>query len=58
MAAVFPNSRDISEFGENLFKKVNMAVPNRTWDCLSEIPACSGTLSGIDKYDCGFFGKE
>lgn len=59
MAGVFPNSRDIYEFRENLFNKVNMVLPNRRWDYNHpEIPVCSGTIPEINKYDGGFFGER
>ncbi|XP_018574566.1 fatty acid synthase-like, partial [Anoplophora glabripennis] len=56
MAAVFPNCSDIYEFKKKLFNKVNMVASNRKWDFHSEISSCSGTISEINRFDCGFFG--
>ncbi|XP_018577082.1 fatty acid synthase-like isoform X2 [Anoplophora glabripennis] len=53
----FANSRNINEFKDNLFNKVNMLSPNQRWRFEHpEIPPISGTVPDIDKCDTGFFG--
>ncbi|XP_018566978.1 fatty acid synthase-like [Anoplophora glabripennis] len=60
MAGVFPSSSDISEMRENLFNKVDMVAPNTRWGQWSydqqEIPSRCGMISGLHKYDAGYFG--
>ncbi|KAJ8976879.1 hypothetical protein NQ317_001203 [Molorchus minor] len=57
LSGTFPDSKNVHEFRDNLFNKVNMVSPNRRWDYQHpEIPTCSGTLPEVNKYDPGFFG--
>lgn len=59
MAGVFPNSSDIHELCEKLFNKVDLVQPNSRWDSAHlEVPTYMGTISNVDKYDAGFFGKS
>ncbi|CAH1987550.1 unnamed protein product [Acanthoscelides obtectus] len=59
LSGAFPMSKNVYEFRDNLFQKVNMVLPNRRWTFNHpEIPDCSGTLPEINRYDAGFFGTH
>nr|CAI5836391.1 unnamed protein product [Callosobruchus analis] len=57
LSGAYPMSKDIYEFQDNLFNKVNMVSPNSRWTYKHpEVPPRSGQVPVINKYDAGFFG--
>ncbi|KAK9884287.1 hypothetical protein WA026_005239 [Henosepilachna vigintioctopunctata] len=58
MAGVFPNSRNIHEFRDNLMNKIDMVDGDcRRWEPTHpEIPQRTGKIYDIEKFDAGFFG--
>ncbi|KAK9884290.1 hypothetical protein WA026_005242 [Henosepilachna vigintioctopunctata] len=58
MAGVFPNSRNIHEFRDNLLNKIDMVDGDcRRWEPTHpEIPQRTGKIYDIEKFDAGFFG--
>ncbi|XP_018569755.1 fatty acid synthase-like [Anoplophora glabripennis] len=57
ISGTFANSKNVQEFGDNLFNKINMVAPNMRWDFdHPEMPPNSGHVADVNKYDSGFFG--
>ncbi|GJQ79759.1 hypothetical protein Trydic_g23235 [Trypoxylus dichotomus] len=59
IAGKFPDSRNVYDFRDNLFNKVDLVSgDNRRWKPIHpEIPQRTGKLFDIHKFDAGFFGK-
>ncbi|KAG5678935.1 hypothetical protein PVAND_008554 [Polypedilum vanderplanki] len=57
IAGRFPKSRNLKEFSENLFKKVDMTDDSEVlWKhILENIPKRSGKITDLDKFDAKFF---
>jgi fatty acid synthase, animal type len=53
----FPNSRNLKEFADNLYNKVDMVDSGeQKWKNFHpEVPKRTGKLSGLDKFDATFF---
>ncbi|XP_030748269.1 fatty acid synthase-like [Sitophilus oryzae] len=58
LSGKYPESRNVYEFRDNLFNKVDMVTDdNRRWNPTHpEIPQRTGKLYDIDKFDSSFFG--
>ncbi|XP_045466442.1 fatty acid synthase-like [Harmonia axyridis] len=58
VSGVFPNSRNVHEFRDNLINKIDMVDGDfRRWQPIhSEIPQRIGKIYDIEKFDAGFFG--
>jgi fatty acid synthase, animal type len=54
----FPNSKNISDFGDNLYNKVDMVDDDeKRWRHTNpEIPKRMGKLHNLEKFDATFFG--
>lgn len=54
----FPESRNMYEFRDNLYNKVDMVTADtRRWDLKHpEIPERAGKVHDVAKFDAGFFG--
>lgn len=54
----YPNSKNISDFGHNLFNKIDMVDDDeKRWRHTNpEIPKRMGKLHSIEKFDATFFG--
>lgn len=59
MSGIFPESRDIYEFRDNLFNKVDMVTDETRIlkQTNSLLPQKSGKIRDCNKFDAGFFGK-
>lgn len=59
MSGQYPDSKDVHEFRDNLFNKIDMvSCDSRRWEPgHPEIPQRTGKLYDIAKFDAGFFGK-
>lgn len=57
---MFPNSKDVYHFQENLMQKIDMIDGDfRRWQPIHpEIPQRTGKIYDIEKFDAGFFGKN
>jgi fatty acid synthase, animal type len=57
IAGRFPNSKNVAEFADNLYGKVDMVDDDETrWRHVDpEIPRRSGKISGLEKFDSVFF---
>ncbi|KAJ8958993.1 hypothetical protein NQ317_011721 [Molorchus minor] len=57
ISGAFPNSKNVHEFRDNLFNKVNMVTPKKRFtDFHPEIPKYGGIIPDANKFDAGFFG--
>lgn len=54
----FPNSHNVSEFGHNLYSKIDMVdETERRWKHMdTRIPKRHGKVYDLDKFDASFFG--
>ncbi|XP_045465555.1 fatty acid synthase-like [Harmonia axyridis] len=58
LAGIFPNSKDVHHFRDNLMQKIDMIDGDfRRWHPIHpEIPQRTGKIYDIEKFDAGFFG--
>ncbi|KAK9875949.1 hypothetical protein WA026_011050 [Henosepilachna vigintioctopunctata] len=58
IAGVFPNSRDVHHFRDNLMNKIDMIDADfRRWKPIHpEVPQRTGKIYNIESFDPGFFG--
>ncbi|XP_044764314.1 fatty acid synthase-like [Coccinella septempunctata] len=58
LSGVFPNSRNVHEFRDNLMNKIDMVDGDfRRWRPFHpEIPQRTGKVYDVEKFDAGFFG--
>ncbi|XP_044764578.1 fatty acid synthase-like [Coccinella septempunctata] len=58
LSGVFPNSRDVEHYKDNLMQKIDMIDGDfRRWHPIHpEIPQRTGKIYDIGKFDTGFFG--
>lgn len=56
----FPKSRNVREFSENLYNKVNMVDDSESkWKHFhEEVPISNGKISDCDKFDAEFFAMS
>lgn len=56
----FPESANIHEFQKNLYHKIDMVSDKtkRYGKIPPNVPQRTGEMSGMNKFDCGYFGRQ
>ncbi|KAJ8962423.1 hypothetical protein NQ317_010394 [Molorchus minor] len=56
VSGAFPSSKNVHEFRDNLFNKINMVTPKKRYSDFHKIPKYGGIIPDVNKFDTGFFG--